>query len=153
MRRAEDAFELGRTDRASRVIKASAQKIYAAHVDPQAVAQWRPPQGMRATIHSFDARAGGGYRMAFAYDDAPVLGKTSANADVFEGRFVELVPGERVVERVEFQSDDPAFAGAMTIATTLVAVMDGTEVSIVCENVPEGIGAADHQAGMASTLS
>ncbi|MBC7833203.1 MAG: SRPBCC domain-containing protein, partial [Hyphomicrobium sp.] len=82
-----------------------------------------------------------------------VPGKTSANADVFEGQFVELVPDARIVERIEFQSDDPAFAGAMTITTTLVAVTDGTRVDIVCGNVPEGISAADHQAGMASTLA
>ena len=135
------------------MIKALAQKIYAAHVDPQAVATWRPPQGMRAEICSFDAREGGGYRMAFVYEDASVLGKTSANADVFEGKFVELVPDERIVERIEFKSDDPAFAGHMTITTTLVAVTDGTQVSIVCENVPDGISAADHQVGMASTLA
>ncbi|MEX0838305.1 MAG: SRPBCC domain-containing protein, partial [Parvibaculum sp.] len=57
-----------------------------------------------------------------------------------------------VVELVEFVADDPAFAGAMTITTTLTPVPDGTEVHIVCENVPEGISAADHQAGIASTL-
>ena len=142
-----------RTDTASRVIRASAQKIYTAHVDPQAVARWRPPQGMRAEIYSFDASVGGGYRMAFVYEDASVRGKTSANADAFEGQFVELAPGERIVEHVEFQSDDPAFAGVMTITTALVAVTDGTRVDIVCDNVPEGISAADHQEGMASTLA
>ena len=144
---------MGRTDTASRVIRASPQKIYAAHVDPQAVAQWRPPQGMRAEIYSFEARAGGGYRMAFVYEDASVPGKTSANADVFEGVFVELVPGERIVERVVFESDDPAYAGAMTVTTALTPTADGTRVDIVCENVPNGISAADHQAGMASTLA
>ena len=66
---------------------------------------------------------------------------------------LELVRNERIVERVEFESDDPAFAGAMTITTTLAAVSGGTEVSIPCENVPVGIGPSDHQAGLASTLS
>jgi uncharacterized protein YndB with AHSA1/START domain len=144
---------MSRTDVASRVIRASPQAIYAAHLDPKAVATWRPPHGMRAEIYAFDAREGGGYRMAFVYEDASVRGKTTEHADVFEGTFVELVPNERIVERVEFQSDDPAFAGTMAITTTLVAVMDGTEVSIVCENVPEGISAEDHQVGMGSTLA
>ncbi|MBC7830589.1 MAG: SRPBCC domain-containing protein, partial [Hyphomicrobium sp.] len=129
-RRGRAVVSKGRTDTASRVIRAPAQKIYAAHVDPQAVAQWRPPQGMRAEIYSFDARAGGGYRMAFVYEDASVAGKTTGNADEFEGQFVVLVPGERIVERVEFRSDDPAFAGVMTITTALVAVTDGTRVDI-----------------------
>lgn len=46
-----------------------------------------------------------------------------------------------------------AAPGVMTITTMLVAVTDGTEVSIVCENVPEGISAQDHQVGMTSTLA
>jgi uncharacterized protein YndB with AHSA1/START domain len=62
--------------------------------------------------------------MAFAYTDPDhsVPGKTSEHADVFQGRFLELVPDKRVVEIVEFESDDPAFAGAMTIITTLAVV-------------------------------
>ena len=114
---------------------------------------WRPPAGMRAEVYAFDAREGGGYRMAFVYEDASVRGKTGENADVFEGRFVELVPKVRIVERVVFRSDDPAFAGAMTVTTTLTPVPGGTEVGIVCENVPAGIRAEDHQVGMASTLA
>ena len=144
---------MGRTDTASRVIRAPADKIYAAHLDPRAVVAWRPPQGMRAEIEMFDAREGGGYRMAFIYEDASVRGKTSANADVFEGQFVELVPEQRIVERVVFESDDAAFAGAMTVMTTLTPVPGGTEVGIVCENVPVGIRAEDHAMGMASTLA
>ena len=71
---------------------------------------------------------------------------------MFQGRFLELVPDKRVVEIVEFESDDPAFAGAMTIITTLAVVPGGTEVTIRCENVPSGIWLSDHQEGMTSTL-
>ncbi|MEI9902240.1 MAG: SRPBCC family protein [Hyphomicrobium sp.] len=142
-----------RTDRASRVIAATARKIYEAHLNAAAVATWRPPQGMRAEIYEFDGREGGGYRMAFIYEDASVPGKTSGNADVFVGSFVELVPERRIVERVTFQSDDPALAGAMTITTALTPVTGGTEVTVVCGDVPEGISESDHQAGTASTLA
>ena len=90
--------------------------------------------------------------MAFVYEDASVAGKTSANADVFAGQFVELVPGERIVERVEFQSDDPAFAGAMRITTTFTETAEGTG-SISSAERARGISAADHQVGMASTLA
>ena len=76
---------MDRTDTASRVIKAPAEKIYAAHLDPKAVAAWRPQKGMRAEVYAFEAREGGGYRMAFVYEDASVRGKTAENADVFEG--------------------------------------------------------------------
>lgn len=58
-----------RTDTASRVIAASPQALYRAFVDPAAIASWRPPQGMKAEIHTFDPREGGGYRMSFLYTE------------------------------------------------------------------------------------
>lgn len=145
--------ELRRTDTGSRLIKASAETIYRALVDPEAVASWRPPQGMRAEILAFEPREGGTFRMAFIYEDAGSHGKTSDNADVFEGRFVELVPDRRVVEVVEFESDDPAFAGAMRMVTTLEPVAGGTRVTVSCENVPPGISEDDHREGIASSLA
>lgn len=143
-----------RIDTASRVILAPARAIFRAMTDAESVASWRPPAGMSARIEAFDARVGGGYRMAFVYDDPQtgVIGKTSAREDLFTGRFAELLAYERIVEEVEFQSDDPAFAGTMRVTTTLGEVADGTRVTIACENVPPGISAEDHQTGMASTL-
>lgn len=144
-----------RTDTASRVIAASPQALYRAFVDPAAIASWRPPQGMKAEIHTFDPREGGDYRMSFLYTepDPEVQGKTSDHADTFEGRFVGLLPGERIVEEIDFVSDDPAFRGTMTITTTFRPVSGGTEVTVVCEDVPEGIGESEHKAGIASSLA
>ncbi len=109
-----------------RIIRATPQALYDAFVDPQAVAQWRPPAGMRAEIYNFEVRVGGGYRMAFVYasDDPEVRGKTTEKADVFTGTFVELVPDARIVEQATFESDDPAFAGVMTVTTTFRPVGD-----------------------------
>lgn len=145
----------GRIDSASRIIKASPHVLYRALMDPEALAAWRPPEGMTGEMLAFDGREGGRYRMSLTYTGAEhdVRGKTSEHADVVEGRFLELVPDRRVVEVVEFESDDPAFAGAMTITTALDAVPGGTEVTIRCENVPDGIRPEDHQEGMASTLA
>ena len=139
----------------SRVIKASPHKIYRAFLEPAAVAAWRPPKGMSAKVFAFEPRAGGGYRMAFIYQDGGKAraGKSSEDADVFEGRFAELVPDARIVEVVRFQSDDPAFAGEMTLTTTLHPVPQGTEVTVLAENVPRGITAEDHAAGIASSLA
>jgi uncharacterized protein YndB with AHSA1/START domain len=143
-----------RTDSGSRVIRASPQTIYRALLDPQAVASWRPPAGMKAHVYAFDAREGGTFRMSFSYTgaDHAVRGKTSDDADIFEGRFAELVADERVVEVVTFETDDPAFAGEMTVTTSLRAVSAGTEVTIRCDNVPEGIRPEDHREGITSTL-
>ncbi len=147
--------ERRRTDAASRLIKATPQVIYAALVDPDAVATWRAPSGMTGQVHTFDPRPGGTYRMSLRYDtaDHEVAGKSSADEDVVEGRFVELVPGQLVVEVVEFESDDPAFAGEMTIVTSLTPNPDGTTVTIECRDVPPGIKASDHLEGLTSTLA
>ncbi len=143
-----------RTDVASRVIRASPQVIYRALVEPEALVAWRPPKGMTGTIDAFDAREGGVFRMTLHYPaEQAGRGKTSARSDAFEGVFLALVPDECVVERITFDSDDPAFAGAMTVTTMLASVAGGTEVVIRCENVPSGISAGDHEIGMASTLA
>jgi uncharacterized protein YndB with AHSA1/START domain len=139
----------------SRVINATPRKIYQALLDPQAVAAWRPPAGMSMRIDAFEPRAGGVFRITLEYLDADhaVRGKTSEHADVVCGRFVALVPDERVVEAVEFESDDPEFAGTMLLTTTLIAVSGGTEVTIRVDSAPRGIRAEDHAAGMRSTLN
>lgn len=91
--------------------------------------------------------------MALRYTgDHPVPGKTSEHVDIVKGRFIEIVPDVRVVQSVEFESDDPAFAEAMTITTRLAAASGGTEVSVRCENVPTAIRESDHIEGIASTL-
>jgi uncharacterized protein YndB with AHSA1/START domain len=142
-----------RVDAGSRFIKASPQTIYQAYMDPQAIAEWRPPDGMRCEILEFEPHAGGKFRMAYVYTAAhPVAGKTAEDRDIFEGRFTELVPGERIVEVVEFESDDPAFAGEMSITTLLAAKPGGTEVTVLCENVPPGIQRDDHLQGINSSL-
>jgi uncharacterized protein YndB with AHSA1/START domain len=143
-----------RTDSASRVVKASPQTIYKAFVDPGALVSWLPPQGMIGHIYEFDARSGGAYRMSLTYvgTDHSTQGKTSEHADVFRGRFLELAQNERIVQSVEFESEDPVFAEEMIMTWTLVAVPEGTMVTIVCENVPEGIRKEDHDVGLRSSL-
>jgi uncharacterized protein YndB with AHSA1/START domain len=143
-----------RTDRASRVIQASPQTIYRAFIDPMALVSWLPPKGMKARLDVFEPRVGGKYRMSLTYDESEhtTRGKTAEHEDVVEGQFVELVPDERVIQRVEFVSDDPEFAGTMTMTWSLAPVREGTVVTIVCEDVPAGIRKEDHDAGLQSTL-
>jgi len=143
-----------RTDSASRIIKAPRRTLYEAFLDPDALVSWLPPQGMESHLYGFDPREGGTYRMALTYRDAghSAPGKTSEHADVVQTRFLELVPDERIVWRIEFESDDPAFDDAMTMTWTFADVSGGTEVTVVCENVPEAIRPEDHEVGMKSSL-
>jgi uncharacterized protein YndB with AHSA1/START domain len=143
-----------RTDRASRVIAAPMERVYAALVDPEALTVWLPPDGMRGTFERFDARPGGSYRLVLTYADASgAPGKATADSDIVEARFVELVPGARVVQAVDFVSDDPAYAGTMTMTWAVSAVDGGTRVDFTADDVPDGISAEDHAAGLASSLT
>jgi uncharacterized protein YndB with AHSA1/START domain len=143
-----------RTDRGSRVMAAPPGRVWAALVDPEALLAWLPPGGMTARFERFDARPGGSYRMVLTYSDASgARGKATADSDVVEARFVDIVPGERVVQAVDFVSDDPAYAGTMTMTWEIAAVEAGTRVDIVAEDVPDGISAEDHAAGLSSSLA
>jgi uncharacterized protein YndB with AHSA1/START domain len=143
-----------RTDRASRVIGAPPERVWAALVDPGALLAWLPPGEMTARFERFDARPGGSYRMVLTYPDASgAPGKATADSDIVEARFVDIVPGERVVQAVDFVSDDPAYAGIMTMTWKVTTDDAGTRVDIVAEGVPDGISAEDHAAGLASSLT
>jgi uncharacterized protein YndB with AHSA1/START domain len=143
-----------RTDRGSQVIAASPERVWAALVDPEALTAWLPPGEMTGRFERFDARPGGSYRMVLTYSDASgAPGKATADSDIVEARFVDIVPGQRVVQAVDFVSDDPANAGTMTMTWEVTAVDAGTRVDITAEDVPDGISAADHAAGLASSLT
>jgi len=109
---------------------------------------------MTGRFERFDARPGGSYRLVLTYSDASgAPGKATADSDVVEARFVDIVPGERVVQAVDFVSDDPAYAGTMTMTWAVTGADAGTRVDIVAEDVPDGISAEDHAAGLASSLT
>ncbi|MFW0795085.1 TIGR03086 family metal-binding protein [Gordonia sp. CPCC 205515] len=143
----------GRTDVASLVVRAPLTRVFAALVDQDALVEWLPPAGMTGHFAHFDARSGGAYRLTLTYDDAPASGgKSSVDSDVVQARFLEIVPDDRVVQAIDFESDDPSFAGTMTMTWSVSAVENGTRVQITAENVPRGIAARDHEDGMTSSL-
>lgn len=143
-----------RTDTASRVIAAPPAQVHAALVDREALTVWLPPDGMTARFERFDPRPGGSYRLVLTYTDpSRAPGKATADSDVVEARYLDIVPDVRVVQAVDFVSDDPAFAGTMTMTWELTAVDGGTRVDITADDVPDGISAEDHATGLASSLA
>jgi uncharacterized protein YndB with AHSA1/START domain len=68
-------------------------------------------------------------------------------------RFVRLVPDERVVEVLEFETADPALQGRMTITTTLSDADGGTDVLIVHEGIPGGVDPSDNEVGTLMALA
>jgi uncharacterized protein YndB with AHSA1/START domain len=143
-----------RTDVASRVIAASVDDVYRAFIDQQALLTWLPPAGMTGRFERFDPRPGGSYRLVLTYaDGSSTRGKATADSDVVDVRFVDIVPSARVVQAVDFASDNPEFAGTMMMTWEVAAVEDGTRVEIRADNVPDGISAEDHAVGLASSLA
>jgi uncharacterized protein YndB with AHSA1/START domain len=139
-----------RTHRAHCLVPAPPEVVYEALVSPQQLVRWLPPRGATGHIDLFEPRAGGRIRITLVF--AAAAGKSSANTDVVEGRFVALAPGEGVVQAFSFASDDPRFAGEMTMTWELHAAPGGTQVQVTASNVPAGIAREEHERGMASSL-
>ena len=142
----------GSVTRISRQIAAPRAEVYRALLDPEAVAEWKVPTGMRSEVHELDAREGGSLRVSLTYEDTDRAGKTTAHTDTYRGRFVKLVPDEQVVEELEFESSQEALQGTMRITITLSDAGGGTELVAVHEGVPAGVAPADNEAGWSISL-
>ena len=142
-----------RTDRASRLVDAPVSRVFDALIDRDALETWLPPGDMTGRFERFDARPGGSYRLVLTYADPGASpGKTSADSDVVDVRYVDIVPDDRVVQAVDFVADDPRFAGTMTMTWSVTEDAGRTRVDIVADDVPDGISAEDHAVGLASSL-
>ncbi len=141
------------TTRVSRTIHAPTTAVYAALLDPDAISRWRVPDDMQCLVHYFDAREGGQYRISLTYEDRSRSGKSEGRTDTYRGRFLRLIPNQQVVEVMEFETDDPALRGAMTLTTTLHDTADGTEVVMLHEGIPEAVSAADNELGTEMSLA
>src|SRR3954470_14301941 len=120
------------TVRLHRVLTTSPEKVYRAFLEADAMAKWLPPNGFACTGHHFEPKVGGTFKMSFR-------NFTNGNGHSFGGKYVELVPNERI--RYTDKFDDPNLPGEMTVTVTLKKVMCGTELSVVQEGVPAVIPA------------
>jgi uncharacterized protein YndB with AHSA1/START domain len=120
----------GNTVRLHRVLRTKPQKVYRAFVEADALARWLPPNGFTCTVSHLEARVGGTFKMSFR-------NFTSGNEQPFGGRFLELVPGQKV--RYTDTFDNPNLPGEMTTTVTLRETPMGTELNVVQEGIPEAI--------------
>lgn len=126
------------TLRLSRVIKAPAERIYKAFLDPDAMAKWLPPHGFTGHVDKIDARVGGSYRMSFSTINR-------SWTQFFGGKYLELKPYEKIVHTDAFESDMPGWpkGHVMTVTVLFKPVKGGTEVNIEQGPLPKGSPAAD----------
>ena len=115
------------TVRLHRVLKTTPDKVFRAFTTAAAYARWLPPFGFTGEVHAMDARVGGSYRMSFT-------NFSTGHSHSFGGKYLELVPGQRVVYEAAFE--DPNLPGTMKTSVMLRAVSCGTEVEVVQEGIP-----------------
>lgn len=140
------------TTRSRRRILARRSAVYRALLDAADIPRWRVPPGMTCVVHDWDAREGGAFRVSLTYDAPDRAGKTTAHTDTYRGRFVTLVENEEIVEVLEFETADPAMRGEMTIRTSLLDVVGGTELVATHEGLPAGVKPEDNELGWSQSL-
>ncbi len=118
------------TIRLHRVLRTTPEKIYRAFLNADAMSKWLPPNGFTGKVHHLDAKVGGSYKMSFT-------NFTTGESHSFGGKYLELVPDERIRHTDEF--DDPNMPGVMQVTVSLKKVSCGTELNIVQEGVPDSI--------------
>jgi uncharacterized protein YndB with AHSA1/START domain len=118
------------TVRLHRVLATSPEKVYRAFLEADAMAKWLPPNGFTCTVHHFEPKVGGTFRMSFR-------NFTTGHAHSFGGDFVELVPGERL--RYTDKFDDPNLPGLIEVTVSLKKVSVGTEIEITQSGIPDVI--------------
>src|SRR3981081_683156 len=118
------------TVRLHRVLATKPDKVYRAFIEADALAKWLPPNGFACTVHHLDAKVGGTHRMSFR-------NFTTGMSHSFGGKYLELVPGERL--RYTDKFDDPNLPGEIQVTVTLRKVSVGTEVNIVQAGIPDVI--------------
>ena len=131
------------TIRLHRVLRATPERVYRAFLDPDAMAKWLPPHGFTGKVHHMDAKVGGTYKMSFT-------NFTTGTSHSFGGKYLELVPNERL--RYTDTFDDPNLPGEMHTTITLKKVSVGTELNVTQEGVPDVIprrGVLSRLAGIA----
>jgi uncharacterized protein YndB with AHSA1/START domain len=120
------------TVRLHRVLKSTPERIYRAFLDADAMAKWLPPNGFTGKVHEINAVVGGTYKMSFT-------NFTTGNSHSFGGKYLELVPNQKIRHTDRF--DDANLPGEMITTITLTKVSVGVELNVVQEGIPAAIPA------------
>jgi uncharacterized protein YndB with AHSA1/START domain len=118
------------TVRLHRVLRSKPERVYRAFLDADAVVKWTAPHGFTAKVHHMESHVGGSYRMSFK-------NLSTGTSHFFGGKYLELVPNERIRHTDMFE--DPNLAGEMLMTVTIKAVSVGVELTIVQEGIPAAI--------------
>jgi uncharacterized protein YndB with AHSA1/START domain len=139
--------------RATQLVRAPRSAVYAALLDPGAVETWRVPDDMTASVREWEPKEGGRFRVSLTYRAEERTGKTEGGTDTYAGTFTQLVPDERVVEELAFESGDPELTGTMTMTWTLEDAEPGTVVDLLHQGLPDAVSPEDNETGTRMALA
>jgi uncharacterized protein YndB with AHSA1/START domain len=115
--------------RLHRVLRAPAERVHRAFLDPAAICKWSPPHGFTGYVSHSDPRIGGFYRMCFTNF------ATGSNHS-FGGEYLELVEHQRIHYTDRF--DAQSLPGTMLTSIDLKEVPDmGAELTIEQTGIPD----------------
>jgi uncharacterized protein YndB with AHSA1/START domain len=135
---------MSNTVRLHRVLRSKPERVYRAFLEPDALVKWMPPHGFTANVHHIEPRVGGTYKMSFK-------NFTTGNSHSFGGKYLELVPNERIRHTDTF--DDPNLPGEMQVTITIKPVLVGVELQIIQEGIPSVIPAEACYLGWQESLT
>jgi uncharacterized protein YndB with AHSA1/START domain len=127
-----------------RVLRTKAERVYKAFLDPDAMAKWLAPNGFTGKVHQIDVRVGGSYKMSFT-------NFSTGSSHSFGGRYLELVPNQRIRHTDQF--DDPNLAGEMQTTIVITPVSVGVELHVTQEGIPAAIPAEACYLGWQESLT
>jgi uncharacterized protein YndB with AHSA1/START domain len=97
------------------------EKVFAAWMDPKALAQWYGPDGLSIETHQADIREGGLWRF-------DMVGTFEGREQRFPNlmRFVQIIPNERIV--IDYGTPEPNDPDRFRMTVTFVEQADGKTV-------------------------
>lgn len=104
-----------------KVLKSPRNRVFAAWMDADSLAQWYGPSGLKIENHEADIREGGIWRF-------DMVGVFEGNMQRFANqiRFLEIVPNERIV--AEYGTPDPADPDRFRLTVTFDEQADGKTI-------------------------
>ena len=132
-----------RTLRITRIIRAPAERIYKAFLDPDAMVKWLPPHGFTGKVTEMNAEVGGEYKMTFT-------NFSTGSSHSFGGKYLELTPFTKIEYMDKF--DDPTMPNPMEVTIEFRETLAGTEVKITQTNIPDQIPMEFATAGWQESL-
>jgi len=135
-----------------RVYQATAEEVYQAWINPDALNKWFGPASHTSKVEKMDLREGGGYqiRMIPVVDDHSCTGDASEDS-VCAGQYIKIIPNKTLVMTFNW------IEGGEDMGETLLSIDinttdNGTEVSLTHERIPSSDLCKAHQDGWESTL-